>query len=87
MNDVAALLNAKTRPIKQHKADFYKKIAAVARICIENPQLGLSPAKEIARRARVSENLAHQWIYKARKLGFLEPSQRSAQRLHHHASD
>jgi hypothetical protein len=53
---------------------FYKGIAEAYRQLTEQQK---SPAKEIARRKRVSENTAHQWIYKARLHGFLEPSPRS----------
>jgi transposase len=42
--------------------------------------MGISPVKEIARRKRVSENTVHQWVHRARKLDFLEPSTRSQSR-------
>lgn len=53
---------------------FYREIANAHR---EFQRRGLSPVKEIARRKREKENTVHQWVHRARELGFLEPSPRS----------
>jgi hypothetical protein len=53
------------------RRDFYRAIGALHRQC---QITGLSPAKEIARRQKVSRNTAYQWIHRARELGYLEPS-------------
>jgi hypothetical protein len=70
------ILVPRGRP-RRGKPDFYKEIAASYRAFAA---MGLSPVKEIARRKRVSENTVHQWVYRARALGFLEPSPRSRKR-------
>jgi hypothetical protein len=69
------ILLPRGRPVGgERSVVFYKKIAKAYRQLTEEQK---SPAKEIARRKGVSENTAHQWIYKARLHGFLEPSPRS----------
>jgi hypothetical protein len=60
---------------KPNGARFYLEIAETVRDCQKR---GLSPAKIIAKRKHVTTNTAHQWIYRARKLKFLEPSTRNA---------
>jgi hypothetical protein len=65
------------RPRRGKAASFYKEIATSHRAFAA---AGLSPVKEIARRKRVSENTVHQWVHRARKLKFLEPSPRSQSR-------
>lgn len=62
------------RPQRGKAALFYKEIADSYR---ELAFTGASPVKEIARRKRVSQNTVHQWVHRARKLGFLDPSPRS----------
>jgi hypothetical protein len=74
---VSEALSVPGRPRGRNKERFYKAVAELHRSWTLK---GLSPAKELARRKRVSENTAHQWIYKARQLGYLEPSQRSGRR-------
>ena len=62
------------RPQRGRSTGFYKEIARAHRqFSLDNR----SPVKAIATRKRVSENTVHQWIHRARKLGFLEPSPRS----------
>jgi hypothetical protein len=58
------------RPQRGKSTAFYEDIAAADR---EYQLKGLSPAKEIARRKGVSENTAHQWLYRARKMKFRDP--------------
>lgn len=74
MEPVAEALSLPGRPVGRNKEHFYTAVAGLYRLYATK---GRSPAQEIARRKRVSENTAHQWIYKARKLGYLEPSPRS----------
>jgi hypothetical protein len=74
---VTEVLSVPGRPRGRNKERFYKAVADLHRSWTRK---GLSPAKELARRKRVSENTAHQWIYKSRQLGYLEPSQRSGRR-------
>jgi hypothetical protein len=62
---------------KMNDTRFYKEIA---NSYTAFQAQGRSPAKEIARRKRVSRNLVDQWIYRARQLGFLEPAGRRSQR-------
>jgi hypothetical protein len=62
------------RPKRGKSASFYKQLADSYR---ELAVTGASPVKEIARRKRVSENAVHQWIHRARNLGFLDPSPRT----------
>jgi hypothetical protein len=72
--DARRILVPRGRPQRGRSASFYREIADSHR----NFTLAdLSPVKEIARRKRVSENTVHQWVHRARKLGFLEPSPRS----------
>jgi hypothetical protein len=80
MDAMAELLNPATRPTRRNKATFYEAVGQLARRWIAD---GKSPAKELARAKNVDTNTAHQWLHKARKLGFLEPSPRSRR----HASD
>jgi hypothetical protein len=65
------------RPRRGKAASFYKEIAEAYRKLAAD---GVPPVKEIARRKRVSENTVHQWVHRARKLKFLEPSPRSQSR-------
>lgn len=62
------------RPKHGKSIDFYRDLAKVYKQC---ELAGLSPVKEIARRKREPENTVHQWVYRMRRLGFLEPSPRS----------
>jgi len=62
------------RPERGKSTTFYRELADSYRSFAER---GKSPVKEIARRKRVSENTVHQWVYRARNLGFLEPSART----------
>jgi len=55
---------ARTPRFYKDLADFYRALEAE----------GKRPVQEIARRKRVSPNLVHQWVFKARELGFLEES-------------
>jgi hypothetical protein len=64
------------RPKRGKSASFYKQLADSYRE-LAFTGAGASPVKEIARRKRVSENTVHQWIYRARALGFLDPSPRT----------
>jgi hypothetical protein len=68
------ILVPRGRPKRGRSAGFYKEIAEAHKAA---SMAGKSPAKEIAKRKRVSENTVHQWIHRARRLGFLEPSPRS----------
>jgi hypothetical protein len=73
--ELSKILLPRGRPSGDERSvAFYKAIANAHR---QLEQLEKSPAKEIARRKRVSENTVHQWIHKARLQGFLEPSPRS----------
>lgn len=71
LEPLAEALSLSGRPIGRNKERFYRAVAELHRQWVLK---GLSPAKELAKRKRVSENTAHQWIYKARQLGYLEPS-------------
>jgi hypothetical protein len=61
------------RPERGHSTDFYRDLA---RAYSELAAANVRPVPEIARRKRVDENTVHQWIHRARKLGFLPPSSR-----------
>ena len=74
MQPVAEALSLPGRPTGRNKERFYRAVAELYR---QWTLKGLSPAKELAKRKRVSENTAHQWIFKARRFGYLEPSPRS----------
>jgi hypothetical protein len=75
LSEISKILLPRGRPGGGERSVlFYKGIAEAYRELTKQEK---SPAKEIARRKRVSENTAHQWIYKARLHGFLEPSPRS----------
>jgi hypothetical protein len=67
------------RPRRGKAASFYKEVANSYRE-LAYTGTGASPVKEIARRKRVSENTVHQWVHRARKLGFLDPSPRTKRR-------
>ncbi|MGZ5212352.1 MAG: hypothetical protein ACXWYT_00910 [Actinomycetota bacterium] len=54
----------------EHGTDFYRELADFYVTLVRNGEA--HPAKEIARRKRVSANSVYQWIYRARELGFLE---------------
>jgi hypothetical protein len=71
--DARKILVPRGRPERGKSAGFYKDIAVSHR---KFAAAGKSPVKEIARRKRVSENTVHQWVHRARKLKFLEPSPR-----------
>jgi hypothetical protein len=75
--DARKILVPRGRPKRGKSASFYKDIGKNHR---EFAAMGLSPVKEIGRRKRVSENTVHQWVHRARALGFLEPSPRSQKR-------
>jgi hypothetical protein len=77
MVDAGKILVPRGRPQHGKSTTFYKGMAT-AYMAFE--QAGLSPVKEIARRKRVSENTVHQWVYRMRRLGFLDPSPRSTAR-------
>jgi hypothetical protein len=62
------------RPQRGGSAKFYKQIAEAYR---QAAAAGLNPIKEIARQNGAPENTVHQWIHRARRLNFLEPSPRS----------
>jgi hypothetical protein len=72
------ILVPRGRPERGKSAAFYKEVADAHRQL--SAATGRSPVKEIARRKRVSENTVHQWVHRARQLGFLEPSPRSRRR-------
>jgi hypothetical protein len=75
--DARRILVPRGQPRPGKSTEFYKGIAESYR---QFAQAGMSPVKEIARRKRKSENTVHQWVHRARKLGFLEPSTRSRSR-------
>jgi len=54
-----------------HGTHFYRELAASYRAFELE---GKRPVQEIARRKRVSPNLVHQWVFKARELGLLQES-------------
>jgi hypothetical protein len=56
-------------PERGRSAGFYREIADAYR---QLRAQGKRPVPEIARRKRVDENTVHQWVYRARQLGFLE---------------
>jgi len=62
------------RPQRGKSTKFYRDIANSYR---DFATAGESPVRAIARRKRAPENTVHQWIHRARELGFLEPSPRS----------
>jgi hypothetical protein len=72
--DARKILIPRGRPTRGTSAAFYKELADSHR---NFSARGESPVKAIARRKRVSENTVHQWVHRARALGFLEPSPRS----------
>jgi hypothetical protein len=74
LEPLAEVLSLPGRPIGRNKERFYRAVAELHR---QWTLKGLSPARELAKRKHVSENTAHQWIYKARQLGYLERSSRT----------
>lgn len=68
------ILVPRGRPKGERAITFYKEVADFYRDCVS---VGISPARELAKRKNTSENTAYQWIHQARKRGFLEPSPRS----------
>jgi hypothetical protein len=76
-DDLKSVLVPRGRPQRGKATGFYREIADSYRGYVK---AGKSPVKEIARRKRVSENTVHQWVYRARDLGFLEKSSRSKRR-------
>lgn len=71
-DELNRILVPRGRPQRGRSEKFYRDVAAAARACSRN---GLSPAKEIARRKNVSENLVHQWLHVARRRGLFEGEQ------------
>lgn len=71
MDAAARTLTApRGRPRKGQGMAFYRELAGFYRELVRS---GVRhPAKEIARRKRVSQNLVHQWVFRARELGLLE---------------
>lgn len=68
---IAALRAPRGRPERGKGSAFYKELAESYRAMVA---AGIPhPAKEIARRKREDVNLVHQWIFRARDLGLLEP--------------
>jgi hypothetical protein len=63
--EVQRILVPKGRPLRGHGAEFYPDLIAMARRLEEQ---GIRPVPEIARRKRVSENVVHQWLHRARRL-------------------
>jgi hypothetical protein len=63
-NELERILVPRGGPQRGRSVKFYREIAEAAR---EFEKRGLSPAKEIARRKSVSENLVHQWLHVARR--------------------
>ena len=63
--EVQRILVPKGRPSRGHGAEFYRDLLATARRLEEQD---MRPVPEIARRKRVSENVVHQWLHRARDL-------------------
>jgi hypothetical protein len=63
--EAGRILVPKGRPSRGRGAEFYRDLLATARQLEEQ---GIRPVPEIARRKRVSENLVHQWLHRARRL-------------------
>ena len=63
--EIQRILVPKGRPSRGRGAEFYLDLLATARSLEEQ---GIRPVPEIARRKKVSENLVHQWLHRARKL-------------------
>lgn len=63
-DELERILVPRGGPQRGRSVKFYRAIAVAAR---EFQKRGLSPAKEIARRNGVSENLVHQWLHVARR--------------------
>jgi len=75
VEEARKILVPRGRPKHGKSTAYYRDLAGSYR---ELAKAGYSsPVKEIARRKQVSENTVHQWIHRARHLGFLEPSSRS----------
>lgn len=53
------------RPRRGRGGGFYREILQTARQLEEQ---GIRPVRQIARRKRVTENVVHQWLHRARKL-------------------
>jgi hypothetical protein len=75
--EAGRVLFPRGRPERGKSVDFYRELGRAYR---ELELRGQSPAKAIARGKRVPENTVHQWVHRARRLGFLEPSPRSKRR-------
>ena len=54
------------RPSRGRSTQFYSELLAVHRDLLK--QGNSRPVREIARRKNVTENLVHQWLYRARRL-------------------
>ncbi len=65
-------------PERGRSSKFYAQIANLYRELAQRDVA--SPVQEIARRKGVPPNRVHQWVHRAREMGFLEPSARSRQR-------
>ncbi len=63
--EVARILVPKGRPSRGRGAEFYRDLLATAR---RLEKQNIRPVPEIARRKRVSENVVHQWLHRARRL-------------------
>jgi hypothetical protein len=74
LEEARKVLVPRGRPQPGKSTGFYRQIAESHR---SFARAGKSPVKEIARRKKADENTVHQWVYRARQLGFLEPSPRS----------
>jgi hypothetical protein len=64
--EARSILVPRGRPSRRRGAAFYRDLLATARDLEEQ---GIRPVPEIARRKHVSQNLVHQWLHRARKLG------------------
>ncbi len=71
LDQAAEVLTApRGRPRGSRSVGFYRDLADFYRSLV---RAGVRyPAKEIARRKHVDQNTVHQWVYRARELGFLE---------------
>ncbi|MGH2659244.1 MAG: hypothetical protein ACRDHS_06150, partial [Actinomycetota bacterium] len=63
--EVQRILVPRGRPTRRRGGEFYRELLATAR---RLEGRGIPPVPEIARRKKVSQNLVHQWLHRARKL-------------------
>jgi hypothetical protein len=70
--EIDALMRApKGRPERGKSAKFYQELADMYRALVASGEP--HPAKEIAKRKRIDDpNTVHQWLHRARNIGFLE---------------